>query len=230
VTPAARTPVRAWDRWIDRFAGSDPGLNRFRMAVQSVLAIGVILEAERLFVHFAHALQIQIQTHGPRLPAAQAAELAAANHAYLVIALLILGAAVAIAVIVLVLPLRTRRVLRIAVRDQVQAIGQLAGHALRLATAARHYSRNLVAGTAAAGPPDAATRLGIELAAATLRQSLDTVARAITSPRDAVYTRSSALFDQAERRIEEHSGTAGPAQPAIRDLNTRDGRGSRIGG
>jgi len=76
----AHAPVTTWDRWIDHFAGSDPGLNRFRMAAESVLTIGVILAAEWLFVHFTHALQIQ--AHGAGLPAAQAAEVAAANHAY----------------------------------------------------------------------------------------------------------------------------------------------------
>jgi uncharacterized membrane protein YccC len=40
-----------------------------------------------------------------------------------------LGAAVAMAVVTLVLPLRTRRVLRIALRDLVRAVGRLAGHA-----------------------------------------------------------------------------------------------------
>jgi Carboxypeptidase regulatory-like domain len=40
-----------------------------------------------------------------------------------------LGAAVAAAVVMLVLPLRTRRVLRIAFRDLVRAVGRLAGHA-----------------------------------------------------------------------------------------------------
>ena len=83
----ASAPVRIWDRWVDRFAGSDPGLNRFRMALQSVLTIAVILEAEWVFVHFTHALQIQ--THGAALPAAQAVAVAAANHGSLVLALLI---------------------------------------------------------------------------------------------------------------------------------------------
>ena len=185
-----------------------------------------------------------------------------------------LGAAVAIVVIVLVLPLRTSRVLRIAVRDQVQAVGRLAGHAsarllgedhdmeatlrsdaravdaayqavtataqsvrrnlsgavnedvgqtLRLATAARHYTRNLVTDTETASPLDPGTRLDIQLASATLRQSLDVVGAALTGPRDGIYTRSAALFDQAERRIEERSGTAGPAHLAIRDLKLIDG-------
>jgi uncharacterized membrane protein YccC len=185
-----------------------------------------------------------------------------------------LGAAVAIVVIVLVLPLRTDRVVLVAVRDQVQAVGRLAGHAsdrllgedhdtgatlrsdaravdaayqaltatalpvrrnpfgtvnqdtaqvLRLAAAARHYSRNLVTDTGTAGPLDPETRLDIELASATLQQSLNVVAAALTGPRDGIYTRSAALFDQAERRIEERSGTAGPAHLAIRDLKLIDG-------
>jgi uncharacterized membrane protein YgaE (UPF0421/DUF939 family) len=184
------------------------------------------------------------------------------------------GGAVAIVVVLLVLPLRTRRVLRVAVRDQVQAVGRLAGHAsdrllgedlaagaalrsdaravdaayqavaatahplrrglfgdldgdvgraVRLATAARNYGRNLVTDTEMAGPLEPGTRLDIERASATLQQSLDMVAAAITGPRDGVYTRSSALFDQAERSIEERSGTAGPAHLAIRDLKLIDG-------
>jgi uncharacterized membrane protein YgaE (UPF0421/DUF939 family) len=190
-----------------------------------------------------------------------------------------LGSGVAIVVVMLVLPLRTRRVLQIAFRDQVQAVGRLAGHAsdhllgtdhdtkatvrsdaravdaayqaltataqplrrnlsggidedtgraLRLASASRHYSRNLVADTERAGLLDAGTRLDIELAGATLRQSLDVIAGALTGPRDGVYTRSSALFDQAERRSEERSGIAGPAQLAIRDLKLIDGTMARM--
>jgi uncharacterized membrane protein YccC len=186
----------------------------------------------------------------------------------------IIGAAIAIVVVTLVLPLRTRRVLRIAVRDQVQAVGRLADHAsdqllsedhdtqatlrsdaraidaayhaftataqpvrrnpsgtidedigqaVRLISASRNYSRNLVADTKTAGPLDASTRLDIELASTTLRQSLDVVADALTGPRDETYTRSSALFDQAERHIGERSGAPRPAQLAIRDLKLIDG-------
>lgn len=185
-----------------------------------------------------------------------------------------LGSAVAIVVVMLVLPLRTRRVLRIASRDLVQAVGRLADHAsyhllgedhdteatlrsdaravdaayqaltataqplrrsfpgtldenigraLRLVSASRNYSRNLVADTEMAGLLDAGTRLDIELASATLHQSLDVVAGALTGPRDVTYTRSSALFDQAERHLEEHTGIVGPAQLAIRDLKLIDG-------
>jgi len=192
-----------------------------------------------------------------------------------------LGAAVTIVVVMLVFPLRTRRVLRLAVRDLVQAVGRLAGHAsdhllgmdhgtgatlrsdaravdaayhavtataqplrrnlsggidedtgraLRLASAARHYSRNLVTDAEAAGLLDAGTRLDIELASATLGRSLTAIAVALTGPRDGVYTRSSALFDQAERRVEEHSGIAHPAQLAIRDLKLIDGTMARLAG
>jgi len=190
-----------------------------------------------------------------------------------------LGAAVTIAVVMLVFPLRTQRVLRVAFRDLVQAVGRLADHAsdhllgedrgttatlrsdaravdaayqaltvtaqplrrnlsggidegtgraLRLASAARNYSRNLVTDTERAGLLDAGTRLDIELASATLRRSLDTIAVALTGPRDGVYTRSSALFDQAERRVEDSSGIADPAQLSIRDLKLIDGTMARL--
>jgi hypothetical protein len=48
------------------------------------------------------------------------------------------------------------------------------------------------------------------------------VAAVLTGPRDAICTRLAALFEQAERRIEERSGTAGPAHLAIRDLKLID--------
>jgi uncharacterized membrane protein YgaE (UPF0421/DUF939 family) len=189
-----------------------------------------------------------------------------------------LGAGVAIAVVMLVLPLRTRRVLSIAVRDHVQAVARLAGHAtdhllgrdhgtdatlrsdaravdaayqalmataqplrrnlfgtmeedasrtLQLASAARNYGRNLIADTERAGLADASSRLDIEVASATLRESLDVVADALTGSRDATYTRSSALFDRAERRLEQCSSSVGPDQLAIRDLKLIDGTMAR---
>ena len=115
-------------------------------------------------------------------------------------------------------------------RNLSGGIDEDTGRALRLASASRHYSRNLVADTERAGLLDAGTRLDIELAGATLRQSLDVIAGALTGPRDGVYTRSSALFDQAERRIEERSGIAGPVQLAIRDLKLIDGTMARMAG
>ena len=91
VPPPPRARERFRSTWVDRFLGSDPGLNRFRLALQSLVSIGVILEAELLFVRFTHALQIQ--THGATLPAAEAAKVAGANHGTLVVAML-LGAIV----------------------------------------------------------------------------------------------------------------------------------------
>ncbi|HEX6521414.1 MAG TPA: carboxypeptidase regulatory-like domain-containing protein [Streptosporangiaceae bacterium] len=102
------------------------------------------------------------------------------------------------------------------------------GHVLRLAAAARHYSRNLVTDARGAGPLDAGMRLDIELASMTLRHSLEAITGALTGPKDGVYARSSAIFDQAERRIEEHSGIAHPAQLAIRDLKLIDGTMARM--
>jgi uncharacterized membrane protein YgaE (UPF0421/DUF939 family) len=190
-----------------------------------------------------------------------------------------IGAAVAIVVVTLVFPLRTRRVLRVALRDQVEAVGRLAGHAtgrllghdvgleaelrtdaravdaayqavvvtaqplrrnlfgtpdeaavlaVRLTSASRNYSRNLVADAEDAGPLDAGTRRDIERASAILHQSMDVVAGALTGPRDVIYTRSSALFDQAERRLEKTADTVEPAQLAIRDLKAIDGTMARI--
>jgi uncharacterized membrane protein YgaE (UPF0421/DUF939 family) len=83
---SAVAAVRVRDRWTDRFAGSDPGFNRFRMALQSVLTIGVILVAERIFVDLTHALQIPASAN---LTATQAATVATANHEFLVIAMLL---------------------------------------------------------------------------------------------------------------------------------------------
>jgi uncharacterized membrane protein YccC len=192
-----------------------------------------------------------------------------------------LGGAVTVVVVLLVFPLQTRRVLRIAARDLVRAVGLLAGHAsghlldadhgtgtalrsdaravdaayqalmatarpagrglfggaagdisrtLQLASAARNYSRNLVADTERAGLADDGTRRDIERASATLCHSLDVVADALTGSRDGTYTRSSALFDRAERRLEERASTVGPAQLAIRDLMLIDGTMAELAG
>lgn len=73
--------------WVDRFLGSDPGLNRLRTALQTVVTIGVAMAAEGTFVHFTHALQTTIAgaSGGPAVTAL--------NHAILVIAIM-LGAVV----------------------------------------------------------------------------------------------------------------------------------------
>jgi hypothetical protein len=188
------------------------------------------------------------------------------------------GAAFAMIVAATVLPLHTRRVLRIAFRNHVQAIGRLVDHAsdrllgedldiertlradardidtayqalvataqplrrnlagkldeeigwvMLLASASRHYSRNLVADVEAAGLLDGETRSDIERASATLHESLDVVARATTGSRDVVYTRSSALFDRAERRLEEGWASVGADRFAVRDLMLIDGAMAR---
>jgi uncharacterized membrane protein YgaE (UPF0421/DUF939 family) len=190
-----------------------------------------------------------------------------------------IGAAIAIVVVMLVFPLRTRRVLRVAVRTHVQAIGRLVAHAsqhllnedhdtdstlrsgaravdaayhaltasahplrrihsgtldrhtsqgLRLAAACHNHSRNLVADSTMAGPLDADSRVPIQLANANLRRSLDAIVRALSGERDGVYIRSTALFDQASRRIEERSGLADPAYLAVRDLELIDGTLARM--
>jgi uncharacterized membrane protein YgaE (UPF0421/DUF939 family) len=54
--PPAVAAARARDRWADRFAGSDPGLNRFRMAFRSVLTIaGMLLFMGDFFGFFLHS-------------------------------------------------------------------------------------------------------------------------------------------------------------------------------
>jgi len=186
-------------------------------------------------------------------------------------------------VVTLVLPLRTRRVLRVALREYVHAVATLTHHAtcrllgedcsestlradaravdashqalvataaplrrnlfgrfdedtgqvMRLAAASRHYSRNLVRDVEGVGPLDSEMRLDIARAGATLQTSLDVLADALTgttpdaapgtTPTARDYTRSSALFDRTERRLEERSTRLEDAQLAIRDLSHIDG-------
>jgi hypothetical protein len=74
-----------WDDAIDQLVGSDPGLNRLRMALQGVACIGGAILAEYLFVKGTGALQATAATR------ADAAAVAAGNHALLVIAMLLGG-------------------------------------------------------------------------------------------------------------------------------------------
>jgi hypothetical protein len=185
-----------------------------------------------------------------------------------------LGSAVAIVVVMVVLPLHTRRVLRVAVRQQVEAVGRLVDHAsarlagrgdgidstlrsdaravdaayqavvataqpvrrtvrgsadeetlraLRLTSAARNYSRNLVVDTGRSRPLDVSAHIDIEQASATLHQSIEVVARALTGPRDGIYTRSSALFDRAERSLDVCPQRSAPTEFALRDFMLLDG-------
>jgi uncharacterized membrane protein YgaE (UPF0421/DUF939 family) len=86
--PQARNRWRAWLDWLD---STDPGLMRLRMATEVVVAIGVVVAAEWVFVRATGALQTPIPAHAP---AALAAELWTLNHALLVIGIM-LGAILA---------------------------------------------------------------------------------------------------------------------------------------
>jgi hypothetical protein len=185
-----------------------------------------------------------------------------------------LGAAVSVVVIMLVLPLHTRQVLRVALRELVEAVGRLVDHAsarlegredgfastlrydaravdaayqavvataqpirrtvwgsadedtvraLRLASASRNYSRNLVVDTERSRPPDISTHVDMVRASATLHQSIEVVARALTGPRDGTYTRSSSLFDRAERRLDVCPHRLASIEFALRDFKLLDG-------
>jgi hypothetical protein len=180
-----------------------------------------------------------------------------------------LGSAVAIVVVMTVLPLRTRRVLRVALRAHVQAVGQLVQHAtagllgnglnvertlradaravdaayqalvatayplqrnlaghvdetvactLGLAGATRHYARNLAVDVNAVGPLRADARRELEDASATFGVSLRAIVERLSDGRDAIYTRTAALFDRVERRMEERDAVAGNDELALRDL------------
>ncbi len=85
-------PPRRRAAWLDWLDATDPGQLRLRMATEIVLAIGVVLAAEWLFVRVTGALQVPIP---PRTPAATAAELWMLNHALMVIAMM-LGAILAL--------------------------------------------------------------------------------------------------------------------------------------
>ncbi len=85
-------PPRRRAAWLDWLDATDPGQLRLRMAIEIVLAIGVVLAAEWLFVRATGALQVPIP---PKTPAATAAELWMLNHALLVIAMM-LGAILAL--------------------------------------------------------------------------------------------------------------------------------------
>ena len=189
-----------------------------------------------------------------------------------------IGSAVAIIVVTLVLPLRTRRVLRVALRAHVHAVRVLVAHAtsallgelpssggtlradaravdasdqalvataqplrrnlfgshdedtgqaIRLAAASRHYSRNLVNDAEGVGPLDSEMRLEVARASATLQSSLDILAESLTGPIERDYTRSSALFDRTERRLEDRTDEG---RLAIRDFKLIDGAMAQLAG
>jgi uncharacterized membrane protein YccC len=186
-----------------------------------------------------------------------------------------LGATIVILVVTFVFPLRARRVLRVAFRDHVRAIGTLVDHAseelthegppldqerlrrdsraidasfqalvataqplhrgffggldeemeqaVRLATVARNYSRDLVTDLPLTAALDPACRHSIDLATATLHRSIDAVADAMTGPRDGIYVRSSSLYDRAERTLDNGVEGSQHGLSAIRDFQLIDG-------
>jgi hypothetical protein len=94
---------------------------------------------------------------------------------------------------------------------------------LPLAGASRNYGRNLVSDLEAMGPLDEETRADLRRGCEALNASLDVLLHAVDGPRDGTYTRSAALFDRAERRLEDDALPVAPGQLAIRDLSLLDG-------
>jgi hypothetical protein len=99
---------------------------------------------------------------------------------------------------------------------------------MRLASASRNYGRNLVADVEATRPVDAGTHADIERASTTLHNSVEVVAAALTGSRDVTYTRSSALFEWAERQLGGGFDVPDGGQLAIRDLKLIDGTMARM--
>jgi hypothetical protein len=85
-------PIKRRPAWLDWLDSTDPGLMRLRMATEVVVAIGVVVAAEWVFIRATGALQVPVP-HGA--PAAVAAELWTLNHALLVIGIM-LGAILAL--------------------------------------------------------------------------------------------------------------------------------------
>ena len=100
--------------------------------------------------------------------------------------------------------------------------------ALRLTSASRNYSRNLVVDVGRLRPPGVSAHLDLARASATLHHSIDVVARALTGPRDGTYTRSSALFEQAERSLDACSHRSASTEFALRDFKLLDGTMARM--
>jgi uncharacterized membrane protein YgaE (UPF0421/DUF939 family) len=113
------------------------------------------------------------------------------------------------AVVATALPLR---------RTMFGAVDETVGSTLRLASASRHYGRNMVADIEGAGILDAQTRRDIGRASDTLHSSLAVLINAFEGERDGVYVRSSSLFDRAERCLGNSSNATYNDRLPIRDL------------
>ena len=95
--------------------------------------------------------------------------------------------------------------------------------AVRLASATRNFSQALVADLASTAPLGPGFKDEIGRASATFHRSMDTVADAMTGPRQGVYVRSSSLYDRAERSHQDSAAGTGQEWLAIQDLKLIDG-------
>jgi hypothetical protein len=95
--------------------------------------------------------------------------------------------------------------------------------ALRLTSASRNYSRNLVVDVGRASPACLSADLNMARASSTLHESIEVVAGALTGPRDVTYTRSSALFDRAEHCFDVGPDRSTSSEFALRDFKFIDG-------
>jgi Fusaric acid resistance protein-like len=95
--------------------------------------------------------------------------------------------------------------------------------ALRLTSASRTYSRNLVVDVENSKSTDVNALLGVDQASATLDASIEVVARALTGRRDGIYARSSALFDEAEQKLECLPLHVDSTELVLRDFRLIDG-------
>jgi hypothetical protein len=94
---------------------------------------------------------------------------------------------------------------------------------VHLTSASRNYSRNLAVDIENARLTDVDSQLDLAHAGATLDASIEIVARALTGPKDLPYTRSSALFDQAEQTLEVSLERVEGTEFALRDFRLIDG-------
>jgi hypothetical protein len=94
---------------------------------------------------------------------------------------------------------------------------------LRLASASRNHSCNLVVDIENSILADVDSAFDVGQACGTLRASIEIIAEALIGPRDGTYTRSSALFDQTERQLEVTPHRVDFTEFALRDFRLIDG-------
>jgi uncharacterized membrane protein YgaE (UPF0421/DUF939 family) len=82
--PRTRSPRAYVREGIDRLAGADPGLTQLRLALQAVLSIGLAIGLTDAFVHATGAMQLPAGAAPPPV-------VSGANHAMLIVAMLLAG-------------------------------------------------------------------------------------------------------------------------------------------